>query len=205
MLSFFLGSPVQGFVAAPQLAVGQQRSCGSGSAAVTMSLDRRAALSGAASALFAMAGPVSAATTLKSTELADEAELDKASSLLKAEDAELAQVSAKELADSIAIKKTELQVLDAMQKGDEKLTKTLQAKLRALKSTEAADEKTKLALTAEVRKEASIVAADKAKVSKDVAAETKEESKEILQAEESALKEVEGEGTFSVVSKFFKQ
>ena len=42
-------------------------------------------------------------------------------------------------------------------------------------------------------------------MSKDVAAETKEESKEILQAEESALKEVEGEGTFSVVSKFFKQ
>lgn len=199
MVSVCLLAPVQSFVAQPLACITRPPSA----AAVSMSLspmDRRAALSGAATALFALAQNAHAATLA-----ADEDELKSEKGVLAAADEALAKAGSKELADEIALKKAQDAVLAAMKKGDDAEVKKLQAKVKALMVQEAADEKTKLALASEVKKDAAQVKAFSSKVRKEEADEVALETKEILQAEETVLEVVVGKDTSNVVSKFFKQ
>merc|ERR1719231_1948691 len=141
--------PVQSFVAQPSALSTPLRS-----SAVSMSLtpmDRRAVLSGAATA---MLWGVQAANAALAT---DKAELSAEEAKLKSEDNALIALDSKEMTDEIALKKAQDAVLSAMQKGDDKLVKELEAKVKALEGTAAADAKAKKALLAEVSKEADLV------------------------------------------------
>ena len=81
----------------------------------------------------------------------DTAELSAEEAKLKAEDSALIALDSKEMTDEIALKKAQDAVLSAMQKGDDKLVKELEAKVKALEGTAAADAKAKKALLAEAR------------------------------------------------------
>merc|ERR1719217_1388767 len=125
---------------------------------------------------------------------ADEAELSAEKVALSVADDVLKKAGDKELADEIALKKAQDAVLKAMEKGDKDEVSKLQAKVRELTATEAADEKIKLAAAKEVTKDAALVKTTAAKVGKGEADEIAEENKELLQAEEGALKSEVGEG-----------
>jgi len=190
-------APVQSFVAQPLVSTHPTRA-----SALSMSMDRRAALSGAASALLWGAQTADAASTLA----ADKADLSLDVSKLEQEDEELAKLGRQELSDEVAIMKAEKAVLDAMEaKKDKTDIAKLQAFVVELKKKEDDDEGKKKVLIAEVRKESAKVSTEKAKVEKDKAEELAEENKELLEAEEGALKSVVGKDTAGVVSKFFKQ
>ena len=81
----------------------------------------------------------------------DKAELSAEEAKLKSEDNALIALDSKEMTDEIALKKAQDAVLSAMQKGDDKLVKELEAKVKALEGTAAADAKAKKALLAEAR------------------------------------------------------
>jgi len=193
-------APVQSFVAQPLVSSHATRA-----SALSMSLapmDRRAALSGAATSLLWGAQAAAAASTLA----ADKAELSLEESKLEEEDVELAKLRRQELSDEVALTKAQDAVLDAMAaKKDKAEIAKLQAKVVELKKKEDADEGKEKKLYDEVRKEASKVSAEKAKVATDVAKEVVEENKELLEAEEGELKTVVGKDTAGFVSKFFKQ
>merc|ERR1719409_1286675 len=124
-------APVQSFVAQPPASSHPTRA-----SALSMSqapMDRRAALSGAASALLWGAQTAHAASTLAK----DKAELSLEESKLEQEDAELAKLGRQELSDEIALSKAQDAVLEAMsaKKSNAEIAK-LQAKVRELKAKE---------------------------------------------------------------------
>jgi len=190
-------APVQPLMAQPLVGSHAMRV-----SALSMSMDRRAALSGAASALLWGAQAADAASTLAQ----DKAELSLEELILEQEDADLAKLGRQELSDEVALRKAQDAVLEAMSaKKDKAEIAKLEATVRELMAKEAADEGKKKTLSAEMRKEAAKVSAEKAKVAEDKAKEVEEENKELLQAEEAVLKSTVGKDTADVVSKFFKQ
>jgi len=195
-----LMAPVQSFVAQPLVSSHATRA-----SALSMSLapmDRRAALSGAATALLWGAQTAAATSTLA----ADKAELSLEESKLEQEDVELARLGRQELSDEVALTKAQGAVLEAMSaKKDKAEIAKLQAKVVELKAKEDADDRKKKAVWSEVRKEAAKVNVEKAKVATDEAKEVVEENKELLEAEEGVLKTIVGKDTAGFVSKFFKQ
>jgi len=195
---------MQSFVAQPPC-VAPARSSAVSMSLLQQPMDRRAAVSGAGLALFAMGQRANAATLGK-----DKAELALEQDAEAKDNAAIIKAGNKELADEIAEQKAEDKVLAAMRSGADKDTiKKLQAEAKALKVQEEADEKVKLALEKKVSADAKLVANTKAQVTKDVSDELAGGSKAILEAEEQKISAVlasEGQAdTFSFVSKFFKQ
>ena len=101
-------------------------------------LDRRAALSGAATAL--LWGVQRSGARSSSTLAVDSAKLTREASKLSAEDAELAMLGRQELSDEVALCQAQDAVLDAMStKKDPAAIAKLQAKVVELKAKESAD------------------------------------------------------------------
>ena len=135
-MAALLMMPVPSFVAQP---VGSQATRAS---AVSMMSpapwDRRAALSGAATAL--LWGVQGSGARSSSTLAEDSAELTREASKLSAEDAELAMLGRQELSDEVALSQAQDAVLDAMSaKKDPAAIAKLQAKVVELMAKESAD------------------------------------------------------------------
>lgn len=161
-----------------------------------MSVDRRAVLVGALSAMAPLAAHASLA--------GDKAELSKEDADIKALDDTIKKERNLAFTDEVELAKANDAYLEALKKGNKKLAGELQAKIKALQAKYAEDEKAVLALQAEESEEIAVEEQTKKKVAADIKAELAVEDKEIIEAEEAVLKAEVGADTANFVSKFFK-
>lgn len=166
---------------------------------VQMSVSRRAVLAGTLSA----AVPLSASAGFADL-FTDKKKLDEEEAVIKALDSTLQKERKLAFSEELEIGRTNDAVLEALRKGDTKLTKELQTKIRDLEAQYASEEKKILALQDEEEKESKEEKALLAKVKADEKEELKEETKEIIEAEEAATKAEIGGDNANVVGKYLK-